>query len=71
MKLSVSIPSDDLRFLDEYARTHACSSRSAALQEAIGALRLLELGDAYADAWAEWDQSGEGDTWESTVGDSL
>lgn len=71
MKLSVSLPNDDLRFLDEYAKAHACPSRSAVVQEAISALRLFELGDAYADAWAEWGKSGDEAAWEPSAGDGL
>ncbi|MDW5596335.1 ribbon-helix-helix domain-containing protein [Conexibacter stalactiti] len=71
MKLSVSLPDDDVRFLDEYAATHAFPSRSAALQQAIRALRLSELNDAYGAAWQEWEEGGDAEAWESTTGDGL
>jgi Arc/MetJ-type ribon-helix-helix transcriptional regulator len=71
MKLSVSVPSEDVEFLDEYAKAHAISSRSAVVQQAIRVLRLAELDDAYRGAWAEWEQGDDAAAWESTVGDGL
>ena len=71
MKVSVSLPDDDLAFLDEYARNAGLESRSAAVQKAIRLLRTAELGAAYAAAWEEWYESGEAALWELTVGDGL
>lgn len=71
MKLSVSLPDGDVEFLDEYASAHSCPSRSAAVHEAIRVLRLGELREAYGHAWAEWDASGEADSWDSVVVDGL
>jgi Arc/MetJ-type ribon-helix-helix transcriptional regulator len=71
MKLSMSLPEEDVEFLDAYAEEHQLRSRSAALRRAIGALRVAELGDAYARAWDEWRDSGEAEAWESTVADGL
>jgi hypothetical protein len=34
-------------------------------------LRSSKLADAYADAWAHWDQSDEADAWDRTVSDGL
>ena len=71
MKLSVSLPEDDLAFLDEYAaRTHL-PSRSAAVQKAVRALRVAELSAEYAAAWEEFDPMEEAALWETTVGDGL
>jgi len=47
MKLSVSIPDDDVRFLDDYAREQGLDSRSAALHRAVRLLRTAELAAAY------------------------
>ncbi len=69
MKVSVSLPDSDVEFLDAYARDQGYGSRSAALHEAVRLLRAAELGDAYADAWREWSDSGEADLWESVTGD--
>ncbi|MDX2382178.1 MAG: ribbon-helix-helix domain-containing protein, partial [Acidimicrobiia bacterium] len=43
MKVSVSVPDEDIEFLDKYAKTHRVASRSAALQHAIRLLRASEL----------------------------
>jgi Arc/MetJ-type ribon-helix-helix transcriptional regulator len=67
----VSLPDDDVRFLDEYAAAHAFPSRSAALQQAIRALRLSELHDAYSAAWQEWEDGDGAGPWETTTGDGL
>lgn len=55
MKLSVSLPNDDVAFLDDYATSHGMTSRSAVVQRAVDVLRAAQLGPAYADAWATWD----------------
>jgi Arc/MetJ-type ribon-helix-helix transcriptional regulator len=65
MKVSLSLPERDIAFLDEYATTHASSSRSAVIREAIDALRLSDLGNAYREAWDEWRESGEAEVWGS------
>ena len=71
MKLSVSLPDEDVEFLDQYARTQGYQSRSAVVHRAVRLLRSTELGEAYADAWSEWADSGEADMWDSAVGDGL
>jgi Arc/MetJ-type ribon-helix-helix transcriptional regulator len=70
MKLSVSLPDEDIVFLDEYASSKGYRSRSAVLRRAVRLLRSTELGDAYAEAWTEWAESGEAELWESTAADS-
>ena len=70
MKLSVSLPEEDVEFIDRYASEHAIESRSGVVQRALSLLRATELGDDYAAAWDEW-ESSEGDVWESTVADGL
>ncbi|HEV7772068.1 MAG TPA: ribbon-helix-helix domain-containing protein [Conexibacter sp.] len=71
MKLSVSLPSEDVEFLDAYASAHASPSRSAVVQAAIHALRLRDLGDAYAAAADEWSSGEDADLWDVTAGDGL
>ena len=71
MKISISLPDDDVRFLDEYAETQGFASRSAVVHTAVRSLRASKLGDAYADAWAQWEGSGEADVWDSTASDGL
>jgi Arc/MetJ-type ribon-helix-helix transcriptional regulator len=70
VKLSVSIPDDDLEFIDRYASEHRVESRSGVVHRAVSLLRAAELGDDYAAAWAEW-QDSDGAEWESVVGDGL
>jgi antitoxin MazE9 len=71
MKVSVSIPSVDVEFLDSYAHEHGIESRSAAIQQAIRLLRASDLGDAYELAWQEWETTGEAKLWEPTAADGL
>jgi Arc/MetJ-type ribon-helix-helix transcriptional regulator len=71
VKLSVSLPDEDVEFLDEYARSQGYESRSAVVHKAVRMLRTAELGRAYAEAWDEWESEGEADLWDATVGDGL
>ncbi|GAB4062110.1 hypothetical protein GCM10028777_00810 [Angustibacter speluncae] len=71
MKLSISLPDEDIAALDRYAREAGISSRSAAIQRAIRLLAQPELDDAYAAAWKEWEASGEAAAWEDTTADGL
>lgn len=71
MKVSVSLPGDDVQFLDDYAREQGLESRSAAVHRAVRLLRTAELGSTYQAAWEEWSAQGEGDLWESTTDDGL
>lgn len=71
MKLSISLPDEDVELIDAYARAHGLSTRSSVLQHAVRRLRDAELGSAYADAWDEWAEAGEADTWDAAAGDGL
>jgi Arc/MetJ-type ribon-helix-helix transcriptional regulator len=71
MKLSVSLPDEDVEFLDEYAKTVGAPSRSAVIQRAVGLLRATRLGSDYADAWVEWSSGDEAALWESVTSDGL
>lgn len=71
MKVSVSLPEDDVRFLDEYADQRGLDSRSAALQRAVRLLRSAELGAAYEAAWEEWASGEDARLWERTTADGL
>jgi Arc/MetJ-type ribon-helix-helix transcriptional regulator len=70
MKLSVSLPEEDVEFIDEYAAEHSVDSRSAVVHRALSLLRAGELGDAYAAAWQEWDSS-DAEAWDATSADGL
>jgi Arc/MetJ-type ribon-helix-helix transcriptional regulator len=71
MKVSVSLPDEDVEFLDDYAASQGIPSRSAALHKAVRLLRASELGPAYEAAWAEWSQGDDEQLWEATASDGL
>ncbi len=71
MKVSVSLPDEDVAFLDEYARSVAAGSRSAVVQRAIRLLRATELGPAYAQAWEDWATGDDAGAWDAVVGDGI
>jgi Arc/MetJ-type ribon-helix-helix transcriptional regulator len=71
MKVSVSLPAEDVEFLDAYARETEAGSRSAALHRAVRLLRASRLGDEYAAAWDEWSGSDDAALWESAGADGL
>ncbi len=71
MKLSVSLPDEDVEFLDAYAAAQGFPSRSAVVHRAVRLLRASELGAAYEDAWGEWEAAGDADAWEATTADGL
>ena len=71
MKVSVSLPGEDVQFLDAYAREQGLDSRSAALHRAVRLLRTAELGGTYEAAWDEWKADGEAELWDATTADGL
>ena len=71
MKLSVSLPPEDVAILDEFARTTGLPSRSAALHHAVRMLRLPELEQNYEAAWDEWEASGDHAAWSVTAADGI
>jgi Arc/MetJ-type ribon-helix-helix transcriptional regulator len=71
VKISVSLPDEDIDFLDKYARSLGVRSRSAVIQRAVRMLRAAELGPAYAEAWEEWQASGDADLWDSVAADGI
>lgn len=71
MKVSVSLPDEDVEFLDAYAEAQGFASRSAVLHKAVRLLRAAELGPAYEDAFNEWASSEDADLWDKTASDGL
>lgn len=71
MKLSVSLPDDDVEFLDSYVARTPTATRSAAVRHAIELLRAAELEDSYAEAFVDWADHGEQIAWEVTFADGL
>lgn len=66
MKISVSLPDADVRFLDTRG-----GNRSAALQEAVALLREKHLAEQYAEAFEEWESSEDAQLWEAAAADGL
>lgn len=71
MKVSVSLPDDDVQFLDSYAKEQGFDSRSAVLHKAVRLLRAAELGGDYEDAWREWATADDSHLWETVTADGL
>lgn len=69
MKVSVSLPDDDVAFLDAYAREQGIGSRSAVLHQAVRLLRAVDLSDDYDAAWQDWSRSEDAEVWDTTVAD--
>ena len=70
MKLSISLPAEEVGFLDAYARSQGIKSRSGVIQTALRLLRTSELADDYTSAWAEWDEEDD-TTWDRSSRDGL
>lgn len=70
MKLSVSLSERDVALLDEFAARQGLSSRSAAVQAAIRALRHEALVQAYVEEFEEWEGTEDKALWDgvSAVG---
>ena len=71
MKLSISLPEEEVGFLDHYARAQGIKSRSAVVRNALHLLRTMELVSDYAAAWDEWNADGDADAWERSATDGL
>jgi Arc/MetJ-type ribon-helix-helix transcriptional regulator len=71
VKVSVSLPDQDVEFLDRYARAQGYDSRSAVLHRAVALLRAEQLGEAYEEAWQDWTASGDAELWAGAVADGL
>jgi Arc/MetJ-type ribon-helix-helix transcriptional regulator len=71
MKVSVSLPEEDVEFLDAYAQAQGLPSRSAVLHKAVRLLRGAELAPAYEDAFLSWEESPDAADWDATSGDNL
>ena len=71
MKVSVSLPDEDVEFLERYARAHGFGSRSAVLHRAVGLLRAAELSSDYAAAFDEWANEPENEIWDTVISDWL
>ena len=70
MKLSISLPAEEIAFLDGYARSQGIKSRSGVILAALRQLRMSELVDDYASAWAESDDEDDR-LWDRSSSDGL
>ncbi|GAA0483639.1 antitoxin [Streptomyces olivaceiscleroticus] len=71
MKISVSLPQEDVAFVDEYATRTEAESRSAVIHAAIECLRAADLEAEYTEAFEEWDASEDAALWDRTAADGL
>lgn len=67
----MSLPDEDVAFLDSYAASSGIASRSAVVHRAVRLLRAADLGAAYEDAWHVWASSGEAATWDAVLADGM
>ncbi len=70
MKLSISLPEEEVEFVDAYAHSQAIKSRLGVIQAALRLLRISELADDYDSAWAERDEEDDR-TWDRSSPDGL
>jgi Arc/MetJ-type ribon-helix-helix transcriptional regulator len=71
VKVSVSLPDEDVEFLDAYAHEQGISSRSAVLHKAVRLLRAVELSADYEAAWQDWSTSEDDKLWSAPVADGV
>ncbi len=71
MKISISLPAEDLEFVDAQTSTGLFASRSAVLHAAVRLLKDRHYADSYAAAWDEWDASEDGAMWNAVIGDGV
>lgn len=69
--MSVSLPAEDVDYLDAYAEQQGLESRSAAVQKAVRLLRASELGPAYEDAWSDWSSGDDSELWDQATSDGI
>lgn len=71
MKISISVSDEDLAYLDAETATGMFPSRSAAVAAAIAHLRRGTLVASYDEAFAEWEASGEAESWDAVAADGI
>lgn len=67
----MSLPDEDIEFLDAYALEQGIGSRSAVVHRAVRLLRAVELSDDYGQAWSDWRESGDDTVWDVAVTDGV
>ena len=71
MKLSISLPKEEVEFLDAYARSQDIKTRSGVIKTALHLLRTTALVDDYAAAWTEWKDDDDSYAWDLSSGDGV
>ena len=71
MKLSISVPDEQVELIDRVMTAQGLTSRSAAIQQGIELWLNQALVEDYTAAFREWDASGESAEWESVAADGL
>ena len=71
MKLSISLPDEQVEAIDRYAQATGARSRSQVIQEALRSLTDPQLEGDYTAAWEEWEASGDAEAWEVASADGL
>jgi Arc/MetJ-type ribon-helix-helix transcriptional regulator len=71
MKLSVSLPDEDVDVLDRYVAAHVGATRSSALRDAIALLRQRDLYAEYEVAFTAWTGSDDAAAWDRASGDGV
>jgi Arc/MetJ-type ribon-helix-helix transcriptional regulator len=66
MKLSISLPDEEVDFIDSVVENGQYASRSAVIARAMRLLRSADLGEMYDDAFREWALSEDGAAWDAT-----
>jgi Predicted transcriptional regulators containing the CopG/Arc/MetJ DNA-binding domain len=69
MKLSVSLPQNDVDFIDDYVARTELTTRSGVVQRALELLRASQLEEVYGAAWDEWSDSADASAWEAASAD--
>jgi Arc/MetJ-type ribon-helix-helix transcriptional regulator len=65
LRISLSLPAEDVEFLDTFRRAKGFHSRSSVLHFAIYMLQEAQLTSSYEAAWAEWEDTPDGVDWAS------
>ena len=60
MRVRLSLPTEDVEFLEAHISRRGGGSRSTVLQEALDLLRDAQLQDDYTSAWTEQVGVGSG-----------
>lgn len=71
MKISISLPSEQVAFIERYRKAHQLDNRSEAFQHVLSELQEKELEEAYRAAGEEWKNSEDAALWDNVSGDGL